>query len=142
MTDRLPSDHDAVTSYRTRRKRVGRTTRVRIPLPAGIDVDEGDVIRLSLEGTTYQAQVQSSLDGDLDVRGAFDNARLARSGEGENHLQSWVDSVGLDAGDAVVLDVVTPGFKFGLRRPGERVVYEATEEPSSTLSDIARDIDG
>jgi hypothetical protein len=142
VTDRLPSDHDAVTSYRTRCDRVGRTTRVRIPLPAGLDVAEDDVIRLSLEGDAFHSQVDQSLDGDLDVRGSFDNARLARTGDGENHLQSWADDVGLTAGDTVVVDVVTPGFKFGLRRPGERVVYEATEAPSSSLSHIARDLDG
>jgi len=142
VSDRLPSDHDAVTSYRTRRERVGRTSRVRVPLPAALDVAEGDVIRLSLAGTTYHAQVQSSLDGDLDVRGAFDNARRARAREGDNHLQSWVDDAGLGPGDAVVLDVVTSGFKFGLRRPGQRVIYEATDAPSSSLSDIARDLDG
>jgi len=37
---------------------------------------------------------------------------------------------------------VTPGFQYGLRRPGERVVYTALDPPASSLSDIARDVDG
>jgi len=139
---RVSSDHDTVDSYRTHRERVGRTSRVRIPLPAAIDASAGDVIRVSLEGETYHAQVQQSHGGDSDVRGAFENARLARARDGDNHLQSWVDDAGLTPGEAVVVDVVTPGYKFGLRRPGERVVYEATDPPSSSLSDIARDLDG
>ena len=143
MTDRVPSDHDAVTSHRTRREQVGRTGRPRIPLPDGLDVAVGDAVRLSLDGSEYHAQVTASLDGGRDVRGAFDNARLARTdGAGANRLRAWADEAGLVVGDPLVLDIVTPGFKFGLRQPGTRVVYEATEAPSSSLSDIARDLDG
>jgi hypothetical protein len=143
VTDRVPSDHETVTSHRTRREGIGRTSRPRIPLPDALDVAAGDVLRLSLEGVEYHAQVTDSLDGGTDLRGAFDNARLARAdGEGTNHLRAWVDDAGLGVGDPVVLDVVTPGYKFGLRRPGERVVYDATDAPSSSLSDIARNLDG
>lgn len=143
MTDRLPSDHDAVTSYRTSREQVGRTGRPRIPLPGPVEATPGDVLRLSLEGETYHAQVVESFEGDREIRGAFDNAALARSdGEGENRLRTWVESVGLAVGDPLVVDVVTPGFKLGLRRPGERVVYAATDPPSSSLANIARDLDG
>jgi hypothetical protein len=112
-------------------------------LPEGVDVAVGDVIRLSLEGQSYHAQAAEALDGGVDVRGAFGNARLARTAsEGENHLPTWAESVGLGVGDPVLVDVVTPGYKLGLRRPGERVVYEGTDPPSSSLSDIARNLDG
>ena len=143
MTDRVPSDHETVSSHRTHRERVGRTARPRIPLPDALEVAVGDVVRLSLEGEEYHAQVTQSLDGGRDVRGAFFDAQLARTdGEGENSLRQWVDEVDLSVGDPVVVDVVTPGYKFGFRRPGERVVYEATDPPSSSLSDIARNLDG
>lgn len=143
MTDRVPSDHETITSHRTYREQVGRTGRPRIPVPDGVDVAAGDLVRISLEGKTYHAQVAEALTGEPDVRGAFDDPRLARTdGEGENHLRSWAESVGISAGDPLVWDVVTPGFKVGLRRPGERVVYEATDAPDSSLADIARDIDG
>jgi hypothetical protein len=142
VSDRVPSDHETISSHRTRHKQVGRTGRPRVPLPDDLDVAVGDVIRLSLDGKMYHAQVTESLDGGRDVRGAFDNARLARAGDGTNHLTTWADDAGLAVGDPVVLDVVSPGYNFGLRRPGERVVYKATDAPSSSLSDIARNLDG
>ncbi|MEF8785922.1 MAG: hypothetical protein V5A45_08315 [Haloarculaceae archaeon] len=143
MSDRVPSDHETVTTHRTHRKQVGRTGRPRLPLPDALDVTAGDIIRLSFGGDTHHAQVVDSFDGGLEVRGAFVNARLARTeGDGENLLQAWVDDVGLSVGDPVELDVVTAGYQFGLRRPGERVVYRALDPPSSSLADIARDLDG
>ena len=143
MSDRVPSDHETISSHRTHREQVGRTGRPRIPLPDDLDVAVGDVIRLSLSGEEYHAQVTRSPDGGRDVRGAFFDARAARTdGEGENYLPEWADDVGLAVGDPVVVDVVTHGYKFGLRCPGERVVYDATDAPSSSLSDIARNLDG
>jgi hypothetical protein len=143
VSDRVPSDHEAIPSHRTHREQVGRTGRPRIPLPDALDVSVGDVIRLSLEGEEYHAQVTQSRDGGREVCGAFFDAQVARTdGEGQNYLTEWADDVGLAVGDPVVLDVITPGYKFGLRRPGERVVYEATDAPSSSLSDIARNLDG
>ncbi|WP_302081733.1 DUF7112 family protein [Salinibaculum rarum] len=141
MSDRVPSDHEAVPSHRTHRKQVGRTGRPRIPLPDALDVTVGDVIRLSFGGDTYHAQVTDSLDGGHEVRGAFFDAQAARTGgEGENHLQTWVDDAGLSVGDPLEIDVVTAGYQFGLRQTGERVVYEALDPPSSSLADIARDL--
>lgn len=143
MSERVPSDHDAVDSTRTHLARVGRTDRLKVPFPESLDVSVGDVLRLSLEGTTCHAQVTESLSGDPEISGAFDNTRLARTeGEGENRLREWTDSVGLSAEDPLLVDTVTPGYQYGLRRPGERVVYEATDAPDSTLADIARDLDG
>ena len=143
MSDRVPSDHESITSHRTHHRQVGRVGRPRVPLPDAIEVSVGDVIRLSLAGEEYHAQVTQSRDGDRDVRGAFFDAQLARTdGEGENYLAAWVDDAGVDVGDPLVLDVVTPGYKFGLRTPGTRVTYTATDAPSSSLSDIARNLDG
>lgn len=143
MSDGLPSDHAVVNSHRAHVEGMGRTRRPRVPVPDGVDVAVGDIIRLSLEGQTYHSQATEALDGDVDIRGAFGNARLARTpDEGENRFPAWIESVGLGVGDPVLVDVVTPGYKLGLRRPGERVVYEGTDPPSSSLSDIARNLDG
>lgn len=144
MTERVPSDHDAVETHRTHVERVGRTARPRVGLPAAVALAPGDVVRVSLEGEPYHARVRDSLAGDHDLRGAFANARLAREseGEGENHLPAWLGSVGVGPGDPLLVDAVTPGYAYGLRRPGRRVVYEAPEPPTSSLADIARDIDG
>lgn len=143
MSERVPSDHDAVATRRVHLATVGRTNRLRVPLPDGLEVAVGEVVRLSLEGQTTHAQGTESLAGDADFRDAFDNQRLARTeGEGEDRLQPWFGTVGLSAGDPLLVDTVTPAFKYGLRRPGERVVYEAIDPPDTSLVDIARELDG
>ncbi|MFC7057968.1 DUF7112 family protein [Halovenus salina] len=40
-----------------------------------------------------------------------------------------------------MFDVLRTGYAYGLRRPGERVVYSPPEQPDSSLTDIARDLD-
>jgi len=143
VTDRVPSDHGTVTSHRTDLDEIGRTGRPRVPLPDAVDASVGDGVRLSVGGERYHARIEESLGGDPDLRGAFANARLARtSGEGRNHFRKWVEAAGLATGDAVLLDVVTDGYAYGLREPGTRAVYTPLEPPSSSLSDIARDLDG
>jgi len=143
VTERVPSDHDAVPTHRTHVATVGPTRRPRVPLPDAVGADPGDVVRVSLEGDSCHARVEESLEGDRDLRGAFANARLARTeGEGENRLRAWLGAAGVSAGDPLLVDVVTPGFAYGLRRPGERVVYAAADPPRSSLADIARDLDG
>jgi hypothetical protein len=143
VTDRVPSDHDAVGSHRTRVAEVGRTGRPRVLLPEAVDAAVDDVVRLSLAGDTYHTQINRSLDGERDLRGAFANARLARTdGEGNDALRPWLDAVGVSVGDPLLVDVVTARHEYGLRRPGQRVVYEPSDPPSSSLADIARDIDG
>ena len=141
MSDRVPSDHDAVDSHRVRYDTVGHTSRPEVVLPEGVDLAVDDVVRLSLEGDAVHAAVAETLAGDLALRGAFDNARLARTdGEGEDRLHAWAADLGLETGDQLLLDVVTAGYAYGLRRPGQRVVYEAPDPPDSGLADIARDL--
>lgn len=142
MTERLPSDHDTVSTVRAHLEPVGRTSRLRVPLPQTLDVAIGDVIRLSLAGEATHAQVSESLSGDPDIRGAFENRRLARTASaGTDHLQSWFDEGDLSAGDPLLIDVITPGFQYGFRRPGKRVIYEARDPPDSSLVDIARNLE-
>ena len=137
MTERVPSDHAAVDSHRVRLETVGRTGRPRVPLPDAFDHTAGDVLRLSLEGIEAHAQVTADLRGEPGIESAHPDAQLARTGEGENRLAAWVDRHGLGAGDPLLVDVVTPGYQYGLRRPGERVVYDAVEAPDDGLADIA-----
>jgi hypothetical protein len=143
VSDRLPSDHEAVTSYRVHVEQLGRTGRPRVPLPEGLDAAPGDVVRLSLEGDAHHAAIREDVSGEADIRGAYANARLARAGEegdGENAFRAWVTDAGLSVGDVLLLDVVTPGYAYGLRRPGERVIYDAVDPPDGGLADIARDL--
>ena len=153
---RVPSDVEGVASVRVSLARSGGTRRpcVRIPeddelggrVESGscesLAMTAGDVIRVVIDREERYAPVRSDSSGRL-IRAAFDNRRLAReTGEGENRLVAWLDANGREPGDSVVLDVVVPGELYGLRIPGERVVYEATRGPPSSLSDIARDLDG
>lgn len=140
MAERVPSDHPSVGSRRARLVRSGGTRRPCLRLPEGVDLAEGDAIRLSLDGTQYHARVGADSRGLL-VRGAYDNRRLAREpGAGDNRLTEWADDNDLGPGDAVDLDEVEPGYLYGVRAPGERTVYEAVEGPEDSLRNIARDL--
>jgi hypothetical protein len=142
VSDRISSDNDAVESVRATLERVGRTDRPQLTLPATADVPTDDVVRLSLSGDEYHARIEADLDDTPVVRGAFDNARLARTpGDGTDRLAEWADAAGVEFGGAVLFDIVTEGFKYGVRTPGERVIYDATDAPNSSLAAIAENLD-
>ncbi|WP_123622534.1 hypothetical protein [Halorubrum sp. CSM-61] len=153
---RVPSDDEGVAAIRVSLARSGGTRRPCVRIPNDDELDgrvesgsreslslaAGDIVRVAVDREEYYAPVRSDGEGRL-VRGAFDNRRLAREpGEGANRLAEWLDANGREPGDVVVLDVVVPGEQYGLRIPGERTVYDATRGPPSSLSDIARDLDG
>jgi len=142
MSERVPSDHEAVETHRVPIEAVGRTGRPRVVLPDDVGLDDGDAVGFALDGDDYEARVETSLDGDLVVTHVADNRRLARERDGENRLAEWVAGTSVTVGGSAHLDVVAEGHQYGLRTPGTRVVYTATEAPNSSLSDIASDIDG
>jgi len=142
MSERVPSDHDSVDTRRVPVEAVGRTGRPRVVLPDDVGLSDGDVVSLALDGDDYEARVETSLDGDLAVTHVADNRRLARERDGENRLAEWVADASVSVGGSAHLDVVTEGHQYGLRTPGTRVVYTATDAPDSSLSDIASDLDG
>ena len=137
MTERVPSDHATVDSHRVNLATVGRTGRPRVPLPDALDHDAEEILRISLEGTGAHTRVTADLRGEPGIEEAYPDAQLARTGNGENRFVAWVNRHGLAAGDPLLFDVVTPGYGYGLRRPGERIVYDAVEAPDDGLSDIA-----
>jgi hypothetical protein len=136
MPDRVPSDHASVSTFRAEIARSGGTRRPCLRLPADPELEDGDLIRLVVDGDTRHARVDGDADGFV-LRGAYDNRRLARSDEGENRLAEWLNATGREFGQSVDFDEVEAGFLYGVRLPGERVVYEATESPDSSLADIA-----
>jgi len=138
MSESVPSDHPTVDSHRLSVGQVGRTGRPELVLPDEIGASDGDTIYLAFDDEDTYAVVTSTLDGDRAIRGAFANRRLARAdGEGENLLKAWLERCGFGPGDAVVLDVLTDGFAYGLREPGARVVYSPPDPPDASLSEIA-----
>jgi hypothetical protein len=143
MSDRLPSDHPSVTTLRASLARSGGTRRpcLRLPDEAREGVDAGAFVRLVLDGTDRHARVAAD-DRGLLVRGAYDTKPAARARDGPNRLVEWADAHGRAPGDAVELDVLDAGFQYGLRVPGERVVYTTTDRPDASLSAIADRLDG
>lgn len=142
MPDHIPSDHATVESHRVHLSQIGRTGRLQLPLPESLSCDVGEFVRLSFDGRNYHAKVTRSLDGAHAITGAFPTRQLARTEEGTDELARWLDDIGAERGDPLVFDVLTAGYAYGLREPGERVVYSPPDSPDSSLADIARDIDG
>jgi Ser/Thr protein kinase RdoA (MazF antagonist) len=142
MPDSVPSDHPSVTTYRAEVARSGGTRRPCVRPRDPVDaLDDGDLIRLDLDGTTYHARVVVDATG-LVLRGAYDNRRLARNpGEAENRLAAWIADAGRDFGSAVDLDEIDPGYHYGLRVPGDRAVYRTTSKPKDSLASIAERVE-
>lgn len=139
--DRIASDNPAIETLRATVARHGGT-RKRVELPADAAPTD-EVVRLVLDGTTYHARIEGGFaDADPYVAGAYDTPGGARSGNGSDRLQAWLDSEDRSPGSTVLLDVIEPEFAYGLRKPGEEVVYDAVEKPSDSLASIARDLEG
>ena len=118
----------------------GALDRPKVRLPD--DTAPEGVVRVDVVGSTYHAPVAVALDGDLELRGLYDNARMARERDGDNRLAAWVDENGLAPGRTVLVDVVVDGQQYGLRAPGEDAVYRVVEAPDDDLASIAEDVDG
>ena len=137
----MPSvSSDGVETVRASIANAGALDRPKLVVPDGT-MPEG-VVRVAAGDATYHARVEVGLDGDLELRGLYDNRRLARTGEGENRLAEWVEDAGLEAGRSALVDVVVDGEQSGLRAPGETAVYRVVETPDDDLASIAEDLDG
>jgi hypothetical protein len=143
MADRVASDSPAVTTARVELTTSGATDRPVVRIPADADVvPPAEVCRLVLDDTEYHAPFERALTGDaVELSGAYDTPSATRAREGDNRLRAWVERAAVRVGGSVLLDEVTPEFKYGLRAPGERTVYEATDPPDESLSSIAEDLD-
>ena len=145
MTDRISSDHPSITTVRATLERHGATDRPRIAIPPthAEAVPAGEVVRLVLDERTYHARVDRTFDGEgRQLTGAYDSPTYAREpGSGPNRLAAWVASADLTIGGSVLVDVIEPGFAYGLRKPGATAVYDAIEPPKDSLAAIARSIE-
>lgn len=151
MADRLPSDHPSITTVRLACERTPTGLRLEIPdeeIDAlGLTADDGfeteTVVRVSLDGTEHFARFERALTSDgLVLRGIYETPDRAREPDDEtNQLPDWADAHDVDPSRSALLDVIEPGFSYGLRAPGERAVYDAHEPPSDSLAAIARDLE-
>jgi len=144
MADRISSDHSSVSTVRATLVRSGGLDRPKVAIPDD-DADsfpDGDVVRVVADDTEYRARIEAPLTGEgREIRGLYDTPRLARNpGEADNRLEPWLEDTGIEFGQSVLVDVIEPGFKYGLREPGQRVFYEATESPDEGLSEIAEQL--
>lgn len=124
--------------------RAGGTSRLELRLPADAaeEFPTGDVVRVVVDGSECHTQLSENASGQPVIRGAYPTPTLARDPVvADDALAAWVDDHGLEAGRSVHVDVVEPGFKYGVRAPGESATYEAAEPPSSSLTDIAESLD-
>ena len=136
MTDRIAHDHPTIETASGILDRYGGTNRPEVRFEEERDLTDGDLIRLVLDGVEYRSQVVIR-DGTTVIRGAYETPRMARDpGSGTNALTEWVTDRDLERGRTVHLDVVEPGFKYGLRAPGERATY-VSGRPDRGLADIA-----
>lgn len=142
MTDSLPSDHDTVTTSRGTVETVGSTSRREVQLPEDGAPDPGSVVWFSLEGESGYGRIEHTLAGTPVLRAVRANRRQAREEEGPNRLGQWLERRGIEPGEVLHLDTLTPGRAYGLRRPGERVVYAPPDPRDGSLADIARDLAG
>ncbi len=131
---------DGVETVRAEIVESGALDRPKLDVPEGT-MPEG-VVRVDADDATYHAPVAVGLDGDVELRGLYDNPRLARDRDGENHLADWVESQGLEAGRTVLVDILVDGTQYGLRAPGDDAVYGVAESPDDDLAAIAEDLDG
>lgn len=137
--DRISSENPAVETLRARVARHGGSGK-RLDLPEG-SLPEDEVVRLVVDGATYHAQVKDGFADGPHLSGAYETPHLARERSGTNHLREWLDRVDRPVDGSVLVDVIEPGFAYGLREPGEEAVYEAVERPKESLAEIARNLE-
>jgi hypothetical protein len=113
-----------------------------VPEEAADTVPANQLITLVLDGTVYHTRVDIALDNTPEIRGAYDNRRIARETAGENRFVEWATRAGVAVGRSVLVDVIVDGERYGVRKPGETAIYEVPETTSSSLNEIARSLDG
>lgn len=142
MSNRVSNDHPSVHTVDATVIRAGRTDRPRLAIPPA-DADHfppGEVVRLVIDGTEYFTLVAENLAGDeIELRGAFTTPDGARNPDGTDQLGDWRADSRVAFGNTAHVDVVEPGYKYGLRAPGEHAVYTGGK-PDSGLQDLARDL--
>lgn len=141
MSERVTHDHPTIETVEATVKRQGGTTRPEIQVNEELDVDTGDLVRVVLDGSEYRVPIEHASDGKPVFRHANSSPRLARNPQGaENALVDWVEKRELSFGRTVSVDIVEPGFKYGLRSPGESAVYSGGK-PTDSLAGIAKNLD-
>lgn len=144
MTASVSSDHPTVSSIRAAVQRHGSTRRPELRLSGEHRsiVPVGELVRVVIDGTEYHSPIIER-NGEIVISGAFDTPRVARDPTGApNRLSDWITAADIGFGRSVLVDIVVPGFRYGIRPPGTRAVYDTSEPPAESLREIAEQLDG
>lgn len=141
MTERIASDHPSVETIRARVCRhAGR--RLRIDLvedPDGIDPADGPIDAVVDDQT--RVVTIATVGQSIALTGVYRTMASARAGQqSANELRDVLASMDRTAGDAVLIDVIDPGERIGIRRPGDRVRYDARGGTDTSLDAIVDDV--
>jgi len=138
MVDRVASDHSSLETLDAELVSHGPGSRRAVELSGDVTVPTGEVVRLVVDGAVRYTKPSRFAGETIRISGAFDAPDHARSpADRPNRLREWLDRTDLATGRTVHLDVIEEEFKYGLREPGERVVYDAPETPEDSLASIA-----
>ncbi len=144
MPDRLSSEHPSVETIRASHASTPSGTEVHVPAENADSFPTDEVVRVALDGDQGFAHVKRALTGDhRTIRGVYETPAHARDPSGAtDRLTPWLEATAIPAGGSVLVDVVEPGFLYGLRKPGTTAYYDAIEPPKRSLQDIAKGLDG
>lgn len=137
MDDRISSDHSTVETVTGTVGRFGGTTRPAIELPESTALVDGDCVRIVLDETEYHTVIRARAGGVTLITSVARTPRQARErSDRTDHLGTWLQDHDLSVGRSVLVDVVEPKFRYGLRAPGESTTYPS-RSPDDGLSAIA-----
>lgn len=140
MADRIPSDHPSIETVRARIERHGGSCRLAIP--RAIIPDETSVVRVVLDGRIRFARLGEGTADDRWLIGVYDTTRAATEPDnGSDRLEPWLEKIDRAIGASIEIDVIEPGYRYGIREPGTRAVYDAVERTTGSLDAIARNLD-
>jgi hypothetical protein len=141
MTERIAHDHPTVETVSATVSRDGPTRRPMVTVEADLAVTPGDLIRLVIDGREYRAPIDDEGRKTLGIRHAATSPSGARDPEdATNGLLEWLEERNFDPGRTLHLDIVEPGFRYGLRGPGDTAVYQSGR-PDDSLAAIARQVE-
>lgn len=139
MTDQIASDHPSVETFRATVKRHGPGRRLALPEVAREALGVPGAVGTIVDGRTHFARCRA-VGGTPSIVGLYATRTGADDRTGQDELGAWLDRHDRGRGRSVHVDVIEPGYRIGLRPPGERVVYEDVPDRDDGLDAIARDL--
>ena len=138
MVDRVANDHPSVETVRaTVRRHGGARRRLELPADAAEEFVIDGVVETIIDEKLRFGRYRP-IRGSIALTGLY-NTQMAATGEtdGEELLTSWLDLHDRSIGSSILVDIVVPEERVGLRLPGDRTTYEVVRRRDSALDAIA-----